>query len=196
MKKKRGVGGRNGLTRRKKHFIQNRFFSGNIIELQVDDVELPNGEKSKREIVKHPGAVAIIPFSEDGGMYLVEQYRKPLEKTIIEIPAGKMEPGEDPLVTARRELEEETGFQSDDLTYLTSFYTSPGFANELLHIYVARDLRKMEQPLAQDADEFINLVKVTPEEAEQLIEQQFIHDAKTMYAMQYWKLQLLIEENE
>ncbi|MBC8932748.1 NUDIX hydrolase, partial [Escherichia coli] len=69
----------------------------------------------------------------------------------IEIPAGKMEPGEDPLVTARRELEEETGFQSDDLTYLTSFYTSPGFANELLHIYVARDLRKMEQPLAQDA---------------------------------------------
>lgn len=99
-------------------------------------------------------------------------------------------------MTARRELEEETGFQSDDLTYLTSFYTSPGFANELLHIYVARDLRKMEQPLAQDADEFINLVKVTPEEAEQLIEQQFIHDAKTMYAMQYWKLQLLIEENE
>ncbi|EOT0345627.1 NUDIX hydrolase [Listeria monocytogenes] len=173
-----------------------QIFSGNIIELQVDDVELPNGEKSKREIVKHPGAVAIIPFSEDGGMYLVEQYRKPLEKTIIEIPAGKMEPGEDPLVTARRELEEETGFQSDDLTYLTSFYISPGFANELLHIYVARDLRKMEQPLAQDADEFINLVKVTPEEAEQLIEQQFIHDAKTMYAMQYWKLQLLIEENE
>ncbi|MCD2225018.1 NUDIX hydrolase [Listeria cossartiae] len=173
-----------------------KIFSGNVIALQVDDVELPNGEKSKREIVKHPGAVAIIPFSADGGMYLVEQYRKPLEKTIIEIPAGKMELGEDPLVTARRELEEETGFQSDDLTYLTSFYTSPGFANELLHIYVASDLRKMEQPLAQDADEFINLVKVTPDEAEQLIEQQLIHDAKTMYAMQYWKMQLLIEENE
>ncbi|MBC1546868.1 NUDIX hydrolase [Listeria sp. FSL L7-1435] len=173
-----------------------KIFSGNVIALQVDDVELPNGEKSKREIVKHPGAVAIIPFSADGGMYLVEQYRKPLEKTIIEIPAGKMELGEDPLVTARRELEEETGFQSADLTYLTSFYTSPGFANELLHIYVARDLRKMEQPLAQDADEFINLVKVTPDEAEQLIEQQLIHDAKTMYAMQYWKMQLLIEENE
>ncbi|MDT0049671.1 NUDIX hydrolase [Listeria cossartiae subsp. cayugensis] len=173
-----------------------KIFSGNVIALQVDDVELPNGEKSKREIVKHPGAVAIIPFSADGEMYLVEQYRKPLEKTIIEIPAGKMELGEDPLVTARRELEEETGFQSDDLTYLTSFYTSPGFADELLHIYVARDLRKMEQPLAQDADEFINLVKVTPDEAEQLIEQQLIHDAKTMYAMQYWKLQLLIEENE
>ncbi|MBC8924881.1 NUDIX hydrolase, partial [Escherichia coli] len=67
---------------------------------------------------------------------------------IIEIPAGKMEPGEDPLVTAKRELEEETGFQSDDLTYLTSFYTSPGFASELLYIYVARDLRKMEHPLA------------------------------------------------
>ncbi|MDT0003490.1 NUDIX hydrolase [Listeria cossartiae subsp. cayugensis] len=173
-----------------------KIFSGNVIALQVDDVELPNGEKSKREIVKHPGAVAIIPFSADGEMYLVEQYRKPLEKTIIEIPAGKMELGEDPLVTARRELEEETGFQSDDLTYLTSFYTSPGFADELLHIYVARDLRKMEQPLAQDADEFINLVKVTPDEAEQLIEQQLIHDAKTMYAMQYWKMQLLIEENE
>ncbi|ECB9581141.1 NUDIX hydrolase [Listeria monocytogenes] len=173
-----------------------KIFSGNIIELQVDDVELPNGEKGKREIVKHPGAVAIIPFSADGRMYLVEQFRKPLEKNIIEIPAGKMEPGEDPLVTAKRELEEETGFQSDDLTYLTSFYTSPGFANELLYIYVARDLRKMEHPLAQDADEFINLVKVTMEEAEQLIAQQCIHDAKTMYAIQYWKMQLLIEENE
>ncbi|MBC2260121.1 NUDIX hydrolase [Listeria sp. FSL L7-0091] len=173
-----------------------KIFNGNIIELQVDDVELPNGEKSKREIVKHPGAVAIIPFSSDGGMYLVEQFRKPLEKTIIEIPAGKMEPGEHHSITARRELEEETGFQSDDLMYLTSFYTSPGFADELLHIYVARDLRKMEQPLAQDADEFINLVKVMPEEAEQLIEQQLIFDAKTMYAMQYWKLQLLIEEKD
>ncbi|HCJ4535739.1 TPA: NUDIX hydrolase, partial [Listeria innocua] len=83
-----------------------KIFSGNVIELQVDDVELPNGEKSKREIVKHPGAVAIIPFSADGRMYLVEQFRKPLEKNIIEIPAGKMEPGEDPLVTAKRELEE------------------------------------------------------------------------------------------
>lgn len=173
-----------------------KIFSGNIIELQVDDVELPNGEKGKREIVKHPGAVAIIPFLADGRMYLVEQFRKPLEKNIIEIPAGKMEPGEDPLVTAKRELEEETGFQSDDLTYLTSFYTSPGFANELLYIYVARDLRKMEHPLAQDEDEFINLVKVTLEEAEQLIAQQCIHDAKTMYAIQYWKMQLLIEENE
>ncbi|MBC2026549.1 NUDIX hydrolase [Listeria welshimeri] len=172
-----------------------KIFSGNIIQLQVDDVELPNGEQSKREIVKHPGAVAIIPFSADGAMYLVEQFRKPLEKTIIEIPAGKIEQGEDPLITAKRELEEETGFQSDDLTYLTSFYTSPGFADELLHIYVAKDLRKIKQPLAQDADEFINLVKVTPEEANQLIEQQLILDAKTMYAMQYWKLQLLIEEN-
>lgn len=121
---------------------------------------------------------------------------KATRKNIIEIPAGKMEPGEDPLVTAKRELEEETGFQSDDLTYLTSFYTSPGFASELLYIYVARDLRKMEHPLAQDADEFINLVKVTLEEAEQLIAQQCIHDAKTMYAIQYWKMQLLIEENE
>ncbi|MBF2629728.1 NUDIX hydrolase [Listeria seeligeri] len=170
-------------------------FKGNIIELQVDEVELPNGEHSKREIIKHPGAVAIIPFSADGSMYLVEQFRKPLEKTIIEIPAGKMEEGEEPIITAKRELEEETGFQSDDFTYLTSFYTSPGFANELLHIFVARDLRKVEKPLKQDADEFLNLVKVMPDEAEQLMQQQLIHDAKTMYAMEYWKLLLLMEEN-
>ncbi|AHI56480.1 NUDIX domain-containing protein [Listeria ivanovii] len=170
-------------------------FKGNIIQLQVDEVELPNGEHSKREIIKHPGAVAIIPFSADGAMYLVEQFRKPLEKTIIEIPAGKMEVGEEPIITAKRELEEETGFQSDNLTYLTSFYTSPGFANELLHIFVARDLHQVEKPLEQDPDEFINLVKVTPAEAEQLIQQQLIHDAKTMYAMAYWKLLLLMEEN-
>ncbi|AIS60365.1 NUDIX domain-containing protein [Listeria ivanovii] len=170
-------------------------FKGNIIQLQVDEVELPNGEHSKREIIKHPGAVAIIPFSADGAMYLVEQFRKPLEKTIIEIPAGKIEVEEEPLITAKRELEEETGFQSDDLTYLTSFYTSPGFANELLHIFVARDLHQVEKPLEKDPDEFINLVKVTPAEAEQLIQQQLIHDAKTMYAMEYWKLLLLMEEN-
>ncbi|MBC2162917.1 NUDIX hydrolase [Listeria booriae] len=163
-------------------------FDGKIIKLVVDDVELPNGKLSKREIVKHPGAVAVIAITAENKMLMVEQYRKPLEKTIVEIPAGKIEPNEDPMLTAGRELEEETGFKTDELTHLVSFYTSPGFADELLHIYVAKDLKKQADPLQADEDEFVNIVEVDIDEALQLIEEKVICDAKTVYAVQYWQL--------
>src|SRR5690625_3624466 len=90
-----------------------RIYDGQIINLQVDDVTLPNGKTSKRELIKHPGAVAIIPITKDNKIVFVEQYRKPLEKSIIEIPAGKLEAGEKPEITAVRELEEETGYTTD-----------------------------------------------------------------------------------
>jgi ADP-ribose pyrophosphatase len=106
-------------------------FNGRMISLQVDEVRLPNGQTSTREIVKHPGAVAVIALVEDR-MIFVEQYRKPLEKMQIEIPAGKLDSGEEPLEAAKRELIEETGYSSESLSYLCSFYTSPGFADEVL----------------------------------------------------------------
>ncbi|MBC1473459.1 NUDIX hydrolase [Listeria grandensis] len=163
-------------------------FDGKIIKVVVDDVVLPNGATSKREIVKHPGAVAVIAITPDNKMIMVEQYRKPLENTIVEIPAGKIEPNEDPKWTAGRELEEETGYKTDDLTHLVSFYTSPGFADELLHIYLAGDLQKQVNPLQADEDEFVNIVEVSLDEALQLIEEKVICDAKTVYAVQYWQL--------
>ena len=102
-------------------------FSGKIISLHIEDVELPNGKHSKREIIKHPGAVAILPITDDNKIVMVEQFRKALERTIVEIPAGKLEKGEEPALCARRELEEETGYECESLEWLISFYTSPGF---------------------------------------------------------------------
>jgi len=163
-------------------------FKGRIISLQVDEVMLPNGSTSKREIIKHPGAVAVIAITEEGKLVVVEQYRKALEKAIVEIPAGKLEKGEDPDLCARRELEEETGYGCKDMELISSFYTSPGFADEIVHVYLASGLYKIENAAGLDEDEFVNLMEITLEEAQGLIKDQKIFDAKTMYAVQYWQL--------
>lgn len=163
-------------------------FSGKVISLKVDDVTLPNGGVSKREIVNHPGAVAIIAITADKKMVLVEQYRKALERSIIEIPAGKLEPGEAPEVTARRELEEETGYGCNELTYIQSFATSPGFADEVIHLFVARGLHVLDKRASMDEDEFVELLELTLEEAEQLVAEKKIYDAKTAFAVLWYKL--------
>ncbi|UOQ85935.1 NUDIX hydrolase [Gracilibacillus salinarum] len=163
-------------------------FNGKVISLQIDEVALPDGKTSKRELIKHPGAVAIIPVTKDNKIVFVKQYRKALEKTIIEIPAGKLEPGEKPEVTAIRELQEETGYTTEHLIYVTSFYTSPGFADEIIYLYQTETLSKLEQPLETDEDEFVELIELTLEEAEALVESEEIHDAKTAYALLYVKL--------
>ncbi|MBO1003109.1 NUDIX hydrolase [Pseudogracilibacillus auburnensis] len=165
-----------------------KIFDGKIISVQVDDVLLPDGNKSKREIVKHPGAVAIIPVTSDGKIIFVEQYRKPLERSIIEIPAGKIEPNEDPTVTAIRELEEETGYTTKSIQHISSFYTSPGFADELIHLYYTEELIQLEEMVQGDEDEFIQLITLTLEEAEQYIVEKKIYDAKTILAIQYVKI--------
>lgn len=165
-------------------------YDGKIISLQVDDVRLPDGKEAKREIVKHPGAVAVIPVTADGKMIMVKQFRKALEKTIIEIPAGRIEPNEDPKMTAIRELEEETGFGTNDMTYLQSFATSPGFADEIIHVYVAKQLFEIDNPADGDEDEFIDLVTVTIEEAEALVASGDVFDAKTAFAILYAKHEL------
>jgi ADP-ribose pyrophosphatase len=163
-------------------------FQGKMISLQVDHVKLPNGEMATREIVKHPGAVAVLAIV-DQKMIVVEQYRKPLEKSQVEIPAGKLDPGEDPLEAARRELEEETGYSCGSLRHLCSFYTSPGFADELLHLYVAEQLVAGEA--RPDEDEFLDCEKITLEQAQQYIQEQRISDAKTILAVYAWQIQQL-----
>ena len=161
-------------------------FQGKIIDLYLDDVELPNGKTSIREIVKHPGAVAVIAITDEEKMILVEQFRKPMERTLVEIPAGKLEKGEEPINSARRELEEETGYTCKTLTHLVSFYTSPGFSDELLHVYLAEGLVKNGQ-LHTDEDEFVRLMEVSLPEALELVKEQKIMDAKTVYAVLYWQ---------
>ncbi|MFN7253074.1 MAG: NUDIX hydrolase [Anaerobacillus sp.] len=161
-------------------------FSGRVIDLVVKDVELPDGKTSKREIINHPGAVAVIALTKENKILLVKQFRKPLEKTIVEIPAGKLEIGEDPLECAKRELEEETGYKALNIKFITSFYTSPGFADELIHIYFTDQIEIGE--INCDEDEFLSVMEISLQEAEKLIEQQIIHDAKTVYAIQFLKL--------
>lgn len=166
-----------------------KIFTGKVISLQVEDVELPNGNVSKREIIKHPGAVAILALTDDDKIVMVEQYRKALEKTIIEIPAGKLEHGEDPVTCAKRELEEETGYDCKTMEWLISFYTSPGFADEIVHLYIAKGLEKKENAASLDEDEFVNLMEITLEEAQAYLNEQRIYDAKTAYAVQFLQLQ-------
>lgn len=159
-------------------------FTGRVISLQVDEVQLPDGSLSTREIVKHPGAVAILAV-QDERMLVVTQYRKALEKIQVEIPAGKLEPGEDLAVAANRELEEETGYRAKSLNHLCSFYTSPGFANEILHLYVTDDLEP--GTLKPDQDEFIESEWITFAEAQEWIAQGLISDAKTMLSVFAWQ---------
>lgn len=162
-------------------------YEGKVISLRVDEVILPNGKTSKRELVKHPGAVAIVPITDKGKIVFVEQYRKALERSLIETPAGKLEPGEEPEVTARRELEEETGYGCEKLTHIQSFATSPGFADEIIHLYVAEGLSKIENAASLDEDEFVEIIEATLEEAEGMMKSGQIFDAKTAYSVLWAK---------
>ncbi len=162
-----------------------QIFKGKVISLQIDTVRLPNGKTSEREIVKHPGAVAVLAIN-DNKMIVVEQYRKPLEKSQIEIPAGKLEPGEDPAAAAGRELEEETGFKPVRLQHVCSFYTSPGFADELIHLYFTEEITQGDVCL--DEDEFVRGSEISLEVAKQYISEGRISDAKTITAVYAWQL--------
>ncbi|WP_312108716.1 NUDIX hydrolase [Brevibacillus reuszeri] len=166
-------------------------YDGRIIKVKVDEVLLPNGNTVKREIVNHQGAVAVLPLTDDGKMVVVRQFRKPLECTIVEIPAGKLEIGEEPLACAKRELEEETGYVAENYTLLSSFYTSPGFADELLHVFVATGLTKGES--RPDEDEFVDVLELTLDEAHELHRSGEIRDAKTVVALYAWENKVLRE---
>ncbi|MCM3597049.1 NUDIX hydrolase [Metabacillus idriensis] len=171
-----------------------KLFSGRIIDLYLEEVELPNGKTSTREIIKHPGAVAVIAITKENKIVMVQQYRKAMERVLVEIPAGKLEKGESPEVTAKRELEEETGYTTDSLQHLISFYTSPGFADELVHLYFTEELQILTEKAELDEDEFVDVLEVTLEEAQQMIDDQRIFDAKTAYAVQYLQLKLALQK--
>ncbi|MHB8176403.1 MAG: NUDIX domain-containing protein, partial [Thermoleophilia bacterium] len=119
-----------------------QIYDGRIINLRLDEVELPDGRHAQREVVEHPGACVIVPVDQQGRVYLVRQYRDAAAEELLELPAGKLEPGEEPLACARRECLEELGLEAGSWTHLASFYSSPGFCDELLHCFLARELRQ------------------------------------------------------
>ncbi|HFI0070490.1 TPA: NUDIX hydrolase [Streptococcus suis] len=165
-------------------------FKGHIFDVVVDDVQLPDGKISQRELVFHRGAVCVLAVTPEGKMILVKQYRKAIERAIYEIPAGKLELGEEDTLedAALRELEEETGYSSDKLTLLADFYSAIGFCNEQIRLYLADHLVKVENPRPMDEDEIIELHEVTLEEALNLVATGEICDAKTIMAVQYLQL--------
>jgi ADP-ribose pyrophosphatase len=159
-------------------------FEGKIVSLQIDTVTLPNGKRATREIIRHPGAVAVLAITNEGRVLLVRQFRKPCNRILIEIPAGKLEPGEDPAECAKRELLEETGYRAAEWRHLHSMYTSPGFADELIHLYAATGLEKGVQQL--DADEFLDLMEADRSEVKRFLASGDAADAKTIAALYWW----------
>lgn len=153
-------------------------YSGRILKLRVDDVRLPNGHQAKREIVEHSNAVAIIAIDADDNVLLVKQFRKPVEKELLEIPAGCIEAGEEADATVHREMREETGYRPQRIERLGGFYSTPGFCTEYLHLYLATDL-VADKLHAEDTDD-IELVRVPPNEIYMLISSGTICDAKSI----------------
>ncbi len=158
-----------------------RLFEGKVINLRRDEVVLPNGRTATREVVEHPGAVAVIPRTREGNIIMVRQFRHPIGQILLEVPAGKLDPEEKPEACALRELAEETGFVAGRLRKLTAMFTTPGFTNEVIHVYLAEDLEKCDkQP---DEDEFISTEVYTPAQLQHMIASGEICDAKSLVAL-------------
>ncbi|MDU3335531.1 NUDIX hydrolase [Paraclostridium bifermentans] len=154
-----------------------RIYTGKVISLKVDTVEVPKKGYQKREIIEHPGAVGIVAITDDNKVLLVRQFRKAIEKVLWEIPAGKLEQGESPKDCAIRELKEETGYSANNIKLIHKFYTSSGFSNQKIYVYLATDLEKGECCL--DEDEFLELHEVNLKDAYEMINKNDIEDAKT-----------------
>ena len=150
-----------------------------------DEVELPSGLRTHRDIVRHPGAVAIVPVLPDGRIFLVRQYRYAIGKPLLEIPAGTLEDGENPLECARRELREETGYEASELKALLSCYTAPGYSDEIIHFFEARGLTKVG--MSPEEDENIEVEVSELGAIVRMIEENVIKDAKTIIGIRYLK---------
>ncbi|HXH86439.1 MAG TPA: NUDIX hydrolase [Nitrospira sp.] len=156
-------------------------YTGKIITLNIDTVTLPNGVTIDLEMVRHPGAAAIVPLKDDGTVVLIRQFRHAAGGFIFEIPAGKLHPGEDPKACAARELEEEIGYRAGTLEPLSSIFTAPGFTDEVIHIYKATGMTTGHQQL--DRDEVLEVIEVPLQEALAMIQAGSIRDAKTMVGL-------------
>lgn len=155
-----------------------KIYEGKIVKLTVDKVAMPGGKIATRELVAHPGGVGVVALTESDEVILVRQFRKAIEKAILEIPAGKLDPGEDPQTCGIRELEEETGLKARRFEPLGFIYPSPGFTDEVTYLYLATDL--YEGNIHPDPDEYLDILRMPFEEAVDRIMANEISDAKTV----------------
>ena len=156
-------------------------YEGVIVNVRLDRAELVNGDVVRREVVEHPGGVTVIPVEEDGTVWCVRQFRYPFQREMLEVPAGMLERGEKPLPAAVRELSEETGLEAGRMIYLGACCTSPGFSTEVLHIYLALELKHGDAH--PDEDEFLNVEKHSLETLTEMVMSGEIDDAKTIIAV-------------
>lgn len=156
-------------------------YDGKIVKLLRDSVELENGKTALREVIKHPGGVGIVPLDEDNNVLMVRQFRYPHGKVLLEIPAGKLEYGENPRECGLRELKEETGCTCDSFEYLGNLIPTPAYDTEVIHMYLARGFHSGEQN--PDEDEFLEIEKIPLEKAVEMIMNNEIADAKTQIAL-------------
>lgn len=175
-----------------KKLSSKQIFDGKIVKLFVDEVELPDGQKAIREIVRHPGAVCVVPLTDEGEVVMVKQFRYPFGEVLLEIPAGKLEPGEDPLEAVIRELEEESGAVAGKIEHIGEIYTTVAIFDEKIQLYLARDLKFISAH--PDSDEFIESTKIPLSELVKMVMNNEIKDAKTQIAI--LKAEKYIEENK
>ena len=159
-----------------------QIYKGRVVTLNIETVALPNGVTVDLETIRHPGASAVVPLKDDGTVVLIRQFRHAAGGFIYEIPAGKLNPGEDPLSCAARELEEEIGYRASSFTLLSSILTAPGFADEVIHVYKATGLIPGRQQL--DRDEVLEVIEMPLAEAIRKIEDGTIRDSKTIVGLQ------------
>jgi len=175
-----GRGGNGPQPQVQPHVVESRtVYSGRLISLRVDEITLPRGGTAFREVVDHPGAVVVVALDHEDQVYLVRQYRHPVGRDLLELPAGALEAGEHPLHAAKRELREEVGLEAGSWAALGSFFSSPGFANERLHTYLARELAPV--PRDPDDDEDITVLRCPLEDL--LSHPEEVPDAKTLAAL-------------
>ena len=169
-------------------------FEGKIVKLYVDSVELEDGKKSFREVIKHPGGVCVLPLDEEENVLFVKQFRYPHQKVLLEIPAGKLEYGENHAECGLRELKEETGCTCDRYEYLGSLIPTPAYCGEVIHMYLARGLHYGEQKL--DSGEFLDIEKIPLNRAVEMIMNNEIEDSKTQIAVLKTRLKLDSERTD
>lgn len=155
-----------------------RVYDGYLVKLDLHDVRLPDGNASKREVIKHPGAVALVAVDDNNKILMVRQFRIAAGKVMLEIPAGTLEPGEPPSECAARELQEETGYKPTQLESLGGIYAAPGYTTEFIHLFYASGL--VESSLDQDSDEFIEMERISLTDALHMIDSGEIDDSKTV----------------
>lgn len=186
----------NSLLAEKK-LTSDEVFKGKLLHVYSDEVELPDNTTSIREWIKHPGASAVVPVFEDGTIMLLQQFRYPPNKTFIEVPAGKIDPGEDPHTTAKRELLEESGIKCENLKETGSFYPAIGYADEIIYVFAAWGLTIEEQK--EDDDEFLLKYRIPFSQALKMIKTGEIADGKTIcsliQASMWWRENAPFEVN-